>query len=70
MKANEQTWTASLDPEYSVLGLPHGLGRDGARYLDVATGWQESRRIRAAFEGASPSRPAEVTPNDDEEKSP
>ena len=70
MKANEQTWTAFLDPQYSVLGLPHGLGRDGARYLDVATGWQGSRRIRAAFQGASPSRAAEVSPSDDEESSP
>jgi hypothetical protein len=49
MKANE-TWTAILDPQYSVLPLPRGLGRDGARYLDIVTGWQGSRRNRHAFE--------------------
>jgi len=50
MKANDKIWTAFLDPEYSVLGLPPGPGRDRVWYLEIATGWQGSRRIRAAFE--------------------
>ena len=60
MKANEQIWTAILDPRYSVLALPHGLGRVGARYLDIATGWQGSRRNRR-FRAALASTSAEVT---------
>jgi hypothetical protein len=51
MKANDRSWTAILDPRYSVLALPHGLGRVGARYLDIATGWQESRRNRPSRSG-------------------
>ncbi len=42
MKANDQTWMAYLDPEYSVLGLRQTPGHDVVRYLDVATGWQGS----------------------------
>jgi hypothetical protein len=51
MKAIDKTWSAFLDPEYSVLRLPHGLGRDGALYLDVTTGCHASRRIWTALEG-------------------
>jgi len=60
MKANE-TWTAILDPQYSVLPLPPGLGRDGARYLDIATGWQGSRRNWPAFERCSISAEREAS---------
>ncbi len=56
MKANEQSWTAILDPRYSFLALPHGLGRVGARYLDIATGWQGSRRNRPSRPGCDEAR--------------
>ena len=51
MKAIDQTWMVLLDPDYSVLGLPSGPGRNGVQYLDVVTGWQASRGIWPAFEG-------------------
>ncbi len=51
MKANDQTWTMFLDPDYSVLGLSSGPGRNGVQYLDVATGWQGSRWIWPALDG-------------------
>ncbi len=50
MKANDKNWTTFLDPGYSVLALPQGLGRNGFRYLDVTTGWQGSRRVWPAFD--------------------
>jgi hypothetical protein len=45
MTANDQTWTVLLDPKYSILGLRHGPGRNGVRYLDVVTGWQRPRSV-------------------------
>ena len=56
MKAIDKTWKAILDPGYSVLGLPHGVGRNDALYLDVVTGWQGPRRSWPAF--GSRSHPA------------
>jgi hypothetical protein len=50
MKANDQTWAVFFDPDYSVLGLPNGPGRNGVQYLDVVTGWQGPRRVRPAVE--------------------
>jgi hypothetical protein len=50
MKVNDAYWTPFLDPEYSVLGLPRGLGGQGIRYLDFTTGWQGSRWVWAAPE--------------------
>ncbi len=50
MKAKDQTWTLLLDPDYSVLGLPSAPGRNGVRYLDVVTGWQEPRWVWPAVE--------------------
>ena len=38
------TREASVDPEYSVLGLSSGPCRNGAQYLDIVTGWQGSDR--------------------------
>ena len=39
MRGHERTGGPFVDPEYSVLGLSPGLSRNGARYLDVVTGW-------------------------------
>ena len=55
MKAIDQTWTVFLDPDYSILGLPSGPGRNGVQYLDIVTGWQGRRWVWPAVE-AGPRR--------------
>jgi hypothetical protein len=40
VRAREAIKAAFVDPEYSVLGLKRGLGRDEIQYLDVVTGWR------------------------------
>jgi len=63
MKEIEQTWTAVLDPQYSVLGLPHRFGNDGGRYLDVVTGWQ-GRVGTGPPASVAPATSADVTSSD------
>lgn len=54
MRASETTKAAFFDPEYSVLGVKRGSGREVIHYLDVVTGWGGSRWTWPA--GATRSR--------------